>query len=148
MLNTIVSTSPGSLDSMIAWRSEPNPLSFVFVTAISRPTATTEVDADAALSDGSVSAPSLVTPVVNTSVAPPSVLSRNSNVAVLFAASVGSVHVNVLLEAVVSAPPADDVVPSTSTFGSSGSSESWGESTPLNRTPVASLDVGLVSVTV
>ena len=63
------------------------------VTSIDRPTEVTVVDADATLSDASVSAPSLVTPLVKSSVAPPSGRNWNWNVAVLLAASVGSVQV-------------------------------------------------------
>ena len=75
------------------------------------------VVADAVLSDESVSAPSLVTPEVRISGPPPSGRSRNSNVAVLFPGSVGSIQVYVLPE-VVSVPPAEDVVASSVTFGS------------------------------
>ena len=92
MLNTIVSTSPGSLDSMMACRSEPGPLSFVLVTTMSDWRASPSCRAEAALSVGSFSAPSLVTAVAKLRMRP-SVRNRNVNVAVPFAASVGSVQV-------------------------------------------------------
>ena len=65
----------------------------VVVTSIVRPTPATVVDAVAVLSEGSVSAPSLVAPLVKSSVAPPSARNWNWNVAVLLPASVGKVHV-------------------------------------------------------
>ena len=41
MLKTIVSRSPlSAFDSAIAWRSEPGPVSLVFVTAMLRPPST------------------------------------------------------------------------------------------------------------
>ena len=98
--------------------------------------ALTIVDSRAALSDGSVSVPSLETPVVNWSVPPASGRNRNVNVAVPFAASVGTVQM-VRRAVVLSVPPADDVMPSTVTFGTSGSSSMICASTLVNRTPVA-----------
>src|SRR4029453_921287 len=99
---------PSPFDSMIAWRNEPGPPSAVVVTSIVRPTLVTVVDAVAVLSDGSVSAPSLVAPLVKSSVAPPSARNWNWNVAVLLPASVGKVHVWVLRDVVSVAPAADD----------------------------------------
>ncbi len=93
MLKTIVSGGPGSLDSMIACRSEPGPLSFVLVTTILRPIAVTVVVSDAALSNGSVSAPSLVTPVANWSVPPLIGRNRKVKMALAFGPCAGNVQV-------------------------------------------------------
>ena len=101
----------------------------------------------APLSDGSVSAPSLVTPAVNSSVSPTSGRNRNVNVAALFAANVGTVQTNVV-PVVASVPPAEDVAPSTVTFGTSGSSAKDCARTLVRRTPVAAVPVRLVTVTV
>ena len=68
MLKTMVSRSPlSAFEISIACRRDPGPLSAVVVTARVLPVALTTVVSRAPLSDGSVSAPSLVTPVVNSS---------------------------------------------------------------------------------
>ena len=65
MLKTIVSRSPASaFESRIAWRSEPVPALFVFVTTISRPAGVTVVASVTTLSAGFESGRSDPTPIV------------------------------------------------------------------------------------
>ena len=94
MLNTIVSRSPlSALDSAIAFRSEPGPLSFVFVTAMLRLPAVTVVVSNTELLPGVGSKLLDVTPAPNVNVAPARVDTVAWSVSVSVDSSAGTAHV-------------------------------------------------------